>query len=144
MGAKTEHPKGEAVWLFFFLNFIRYLFIWSVVGLPCRMWAFSSCSEWGLFSLRRSGFSLQWLLPLQRTGFRALGLQWLLQPGSVLVVQGLSCSVACGLFPDQGSNDVPYIARCILNLWTTRESLHGFSDVVSEVTKQSFLPYPMV
>ena len=27
--------------------------------------------------------------------------------GSVVVVHGLSCSVACGIFPDQGSNPCP-------------------------------------
>ena len=34
----------------------------------------------------------------------------------------LSSSVACGIFPDQGSNSVPCIARWILNHWTTREA----------------------
>ena len=38
-----------------------------------------------------SGFS--------RCGARALG-----HAGSVAVVHGLSCSAACGIFPDQGSN----------------------------------------
>ena len=27
--------------------------------------------------------------------------------GAVVVVHGLSCSVACGIFPDQGSNPYP-------------------------------------
>ena len=31
-------------------------------------------------------------------------LQWLQHVGSVVVVHGLSCSVACGIFPGQGSN----------------------------------------
>ena len=35
------------------------------------------------------GFSLQGLLSLQSTG-------------SVVMAEGLSCSVACGIFPDQG------------------------------------------
>ena len=35
------------------------------------------------------GFSLQWLLLLQ---------------ASVVVVHGLSCSEACGIFPDEGLN----------------------------------------
>ena len=45
------------------------------------------------------GFSLWWLLLLQSTGSR--------HAGSVVVAHGLSCSVACGIFPDQGSNPCP-------------------------------------
>ena len=59
--------------------------------------------------------SLQWLLSLQSTGSRVLGLQQLwtwaqyLQllgssTGLAVVVHELSCSMACGIFPDQGSN----------------------------------------
>ena len=32
---------------------------------------------------------------------------WALEPGSVFVVCGHSCSVACGIFQDQGSNMCP-------------------------------------
>ena len=41
---------------------------------------------------------------------------------SVVVAHGLSCSVACGIFLDQGSNRVSCIGRRILNHWTTREA----------------------
>ena len=46
---------------------------------------------------------------LDSTGSRAQGLQWVWLPrlqgtGSVVVAHGLSCSMACGIFPDQGSN----------------------------------------
>ena len=44
--------------------------------------------------MRRSGFSLLWLL--QEQGSR--------NEGSVLVAHGLSCSEAHGIFPDQGLN----------------------------------------
>ena len=77
----------------------------------------------GYSSLQRVGFSLQWLLLLQSTGSidtgfsscstraqqlwcassRVRGLQQLWRAGSV-VVHGLSCSAACGISPDQGSN----------------------------------------
>ena len=46
--------------------------------------------------------------------------------GSVVVVQGLSCPAACGIFLDQGSKDqtgVPCAGRQILNHWTTGEVL---------------------
>ena len=80
----------------------------------------------GYSSLRCTGFSLQWLLLLQstgsmRAGFRSCG-TWAQQlwhvgsavaarglqsTGSVAVAHGLSCSAACGIFPDQGSNPCP-------------------------------------
>ena len=49
---------------------------------------------------------------LQSTGSRSPGLQhlqqvgsaWALEQGSIVVVHGLSCSMACGSFPEQGSN----------------------------------------
>ena len=43
--------------------------------------------------------------------------------GSVVVVLGLSCPVACGIFPYWGSNLCPCIARQIVNHWTIREAL---------------------
>ena len=50
-------------------------------------------------SLRCAGLSLSWPLPLRSTGSR--------RAGSVVVAHGPSCSVACGIFPDQGSNPCP-------------------------------------
>ena len=50
-------------------------------------------------SLRHLDFSLWWFLLLQSTGSRYVG--------SVIVVHGLSCSEACGIFPDRGSNPCP-------------------------------------
>ena len=65
----------------------------------------------GYSSLQCAGFSLQWLLLLRSTGSRhvgsvvvACGLQ---SAGSVVVAHGLSCSAACGILPDQGSNPCP-------------------------------------
>ena len=37
------------------------------------------------------------------------------------MVHGLSCSMACGIFPDQGLNRVPCISRRILNHCATKE-----------------------
>ena len=53
----------------------------------------------GYSLLRYTDFSLQWLLLLRSTGSR--------RAGSVVVAHWLSCSVACGIFPDQGSNPCP-------------------------------------
>ena len=98
---------------FFFLNkFIYFIYLFlAALGLRCCARAFSSCGEQGLLLPQCTGFSLQWLLLLQSMGSRragsvvvALGLQ---STGSVVVVHGLSCSAACGILPDQGSNPCP-------------------------------------
>ena len=73
----------------------------------------------GHSSLRGTGFSLWWLLLLRSTGSRHAGFnscgtrasvvvhRGLQSAGSVVVAHGLSCSAACGIFPDQGSNPCP-------------------------------------
>ena len=53
----------------------------------------------GHSSSRCAGLSLSRPLLLQSTGSR--------RTGSVAVAHGPSCSVACGIFPDQGSNPHP-------------------------------------
>ena len=53
----------------------------------------------GHSSSRCAGLSLSWPLLLQSTGSR--------RAGSVVVAHGPSCSAACGIFPDQGSNPCP-------------------------------------
>ena len=50
-------------------------------------------------SLSCTGFPFQWLLLLQSVGFR--------YAGSADVEHWLSCSEACGIFPDQGLNLCP-------------------------------------
>ena len=40
-------------------------------------------------------------------GLQVRGLQQLWPLGSVVVAHGLSCSAACGIFPNQGSNPCP-------------------------------------
>ena len=82
-------------------------------------WAFSSCSEQGpLFSCgvwasHCSGFSLKSM----DSGTQALA----------AAHRGVSCPVACGIFPDQGSNPCPHFTgRWILNPWTTGKSPFSF------------------
>ena len=50
----------------------------------------------GHSSSRCAGLSLSQPLPLRNTGSR--------RAGSAIVAHGASCSVACGILPDQGSN----------------------------------------
>ena len=102
---QTKTPEIGMNFLNQILNFIYlfvYLFIYlflAALGLCCCVWAFSSCSQRGLLFVGArashcSGFSC--------CGARALG-----APASVVVARRLSCSAACGIFPDQGSNPCP-------------------------------------
>ena len=109
--------------LFPFIYLIYYFM--AVLGLRFCARAFFSCGKWGpLFiavrrpltivaslvaehrlasgghsSSRCAGLSLSWPLLLRSTGSR--------RAGSVVVAHGPSCSAACGIFPDQGSNPCP-------------------------------------
>ena len=92
--------SGEK-FLYFFFFFIFYLFIflwlrWVFVaarGLSLVA-ASGDCS-----SSRCAGLSLSRPLLLRSTGSR--------RAGSAIVAHGPSCSAACGIFPDQGSNPCP-------------------------------------
>ena len=64
-----------------------------MLSLCCCAWAFSTYTERGILSSCDAPAShLQWLLLLWSGGSR------------VVVVKGLGCSTACGIFLDQGSN----------------------------------------
>ena len=81
----------------FFCNIFIYLFL-AALGLHCAR-AFSSCGEGATLrcSARAShcgGFSC--------CGAWALGAR-----ASVVVAHRLSCSMACGIFPDKGLNPCP-------------------------------------
>ena len=82
--------------LFFFFLKIDWLLCWvfvSVRGL-CLV-----AASGGHSSLWCTGLSLSWPLLMRNTGSRCTG--------SVIVAHGPSCSTACGIFPDQGSNPCP-------------------------------------
>ena len=42
--------------------------------------------------------------------------------GSIAVVHGLSCPMACGIFLGRDQTGIPHIAKWTLNHWTTREA----------------------
>ena len=108
MQVSVFHLQHPFFFFFFFLNYFFfffskfiYLFIYfwlcwvfvSVRGL-------SPVVESGDHSSSRcTGLSLSWPLLLRSRGSR--------RAGSVVVAHGLSCSAACGIFPDQGSNPCP-------------------------------------
>ena len=84
--------------------FIIYLFLFIYLFWLC--WVFISVRGLSLVavsgghsSLRCTDLSLPWPLLLRSTGSR--------RAGSVVVAHGPSCSVVCGIFPDQGSNPCP-------------------------------------
>ena len=81
-------------------------------------------ASWGHSSSWCAGLSLSRPLLLQSTGSRCAG--------SVVVAHGPSCSAACGIFPDQGSNPWP---------------LHWQADsqpLRHQGSPQSFLFFPLV
>ena len=86
---KKEKKKKKATTFLSVESHLKIFFI--EVGLCCCTWAFSSCSKWGLVSSCSvwasscSGFSC----------YRAWALEC---SGSVIVIQGLTCPVACEIF----------------------------------------------
>ena len=95
-----KHLIMSFVFFSFFFKF--YLFIYYL----WLCWVFVSvrglslvAASGGHSSSRCAGLSLSWPLLLRSTGSR--------RAGSVVVAHGPSCSAACGIFPDQGSNPCP-------------------------------------
>ena len=81
------------IYLFIYFNFwLCWVFV-SVRGLSLVE------ASGGHSSSRCAGLSLSQPLLLRSTGSR--------RTGSVVVAHGPSCSAACGIFPDQGSNPCP-------------------------------------
>ena len=69
----------------------------TVLGLRFCARAFSSCGKWGpLFIAVRGPLTIAASLVAEHR-----------RAGSVVVTHGPSCSAACGIFPDQGSNPCP-------------------------------------
>ena len=88
--------KPHGLYLFIYYLFIYFWLCWvfvSVRGLSLVM------ASGGHSSSRCAGLSLSRPLLLRSTGSR--------RAGSVVVAHEPSCSAACGIFPDQGSNPCP-------------------------------------
>ena len=87
------------IYLFIYLNYYLFIYFW-LCWVFVSVWGLSPVAASGGHSSSRSaGLSLSWPLLLRSTGSR--------RTGSVVVAHGPSCSVACGIFPDQGSNPCP-------------------------------------
>ena len=86
------------VWFFLILYFL-FIYFW-LCWVFISVWGLSPvAASGGHSSLQCVGLSLSWALLLRSTGSR--------HSGSVIVAHGPSCSAACGIFPDQGSNPCP-------------------------------------
>ena len=83
---------------FFFLNYLFIYFWLCWVFVSVRGLSPVAASE-GHSPSRCAGLSLSWPLLLRSTGSR--------RAGSAVVAHGPSCSAACGIPPDQGSNPCP-------------------------------------
>ena len=85
--------------LFYFIYLFIFIYFWlcwvfvSVQGLSLVVASGGHSSSWC------AGLSLSRPLLLRSTGSR--------RAGSVVVAYGPSCSAACGILPDQGSNPCP-------------------------------------
>ena len=102
----------------FLKNFYHYYYL-AVLLLTLVLWGGYSLVV--VHRLLIAVASLLW-----GTGSMAPGLQEFWPVGSTarahfVVVHGLSCSAACGIFRDQSSNPCPCTGRWILNHWTTME-----------------------
>ena len=85
----------------------------ATAGLRCFRQAFSSCSKWGYSLLWCADLSLQASLAAEHS-LSSCG-AW------------LSCSEACGIFPNQGSNPRPLqgTGKWILNQKALKQEIHA-------------------
>ena len=95
---------------------------------PCWVfvaaWAFSGCSEQGLLLVAARRLPLQSVLSLPSVDSAA--------SASAAVALTLSCSIACGVLPDQGSNLSP------LRRWADSQPLEHEGNPEKEIYKPLF------
>ena len=98
-GFFSELSVMELVHSFIYLFIYLFIYFW-LCWVFVSVWGLSLvAASGGHSSSRCAGLSLSWPLLLWSTGSR--------RAGSVVVAHGPSCSMACGIFPDQGSNPCP-------------------------------------
>ena len=101
----TYTPLLSFKLFFFFFNL--FILVLAALGLHCCTRAFSSCGELGLLFIAMRALLIVVASLVAKHRLQARGLQQVQRMGSVVVAQGLSCSTARGIFPDQGSNLCP-------------------------------------
>ena len=114
-GKKQQQQKSKQKVVFEKKAFKKFVFILfqTTLGFRCCVQAFSGCGEWVLL------FSCgTWVL----FAVASLVVEHELQSmGSAVVIQGLCCPAACGLFLNQGSNLYVLHGRGICNYCITSE-----------------------
>ena len=89
----------ENLWNYYFFLMNLFIYFW-LCWVFISVWGLSLvAASGGYSSLRCTGLSLSRPLLLRGTVSR--------RAGSVVVAHGPSCSAACGILPDQGSNPCP-------------------------------------
>ena len=84
-------------------------------------WVFTAVQGPSLVATR-GGYSLVVVHGLIVMGGISCCRAWVLQHAdSLVVMHGLSCPAACGLFPDEGLNPCPLHCQVDFNHWTTRK-----------------------
>ena len=113
----AEGNMGSSFFVCLFFNLFIYLFL-AALGLCCCVRTFSSCGERGLLFVVVCGLLIEvashcgaWSLGTRASVVAERGLN---SCGSRTLERRLSscgawlsCSAACGIFPDQGSNSCP-------------------------------------
>ena len=106
------------IYIYIYTHFLKNIYLFIYFWL---CWVFVSVRGLSLVvasgdhsSSQYTGLSLSRPLLLWSTGSR--------RAGSAIVAHGPSCSAACGILPDQGSNPCPCIGRQTLNHCATREA----------------------
>ena len=102
---RRTQPEYRGFCFFVVFNNFTYFCFWlpQVFGAVCGLFVVA----WGLYVVVLGLLIAVASLLLRNVFSRACRLQQLWHTGSVVVAQGLSCSTAHGLFPNQGSN--PYL-----------------------------------
>ena len=93
---QLEGPARVSSYIYIYIFFF-FLSLLGVFVAVCRLSLVAACGHCS--SLWQAGFSLRWLLLWQNMDSRHTDL--------VVTEHELSCSVACGIFLDQGCNSCP-------------------------------------
>ena len=101
-----QQKKQDFIIIIMSYNFFKLINLFIFIYYFWLCWVFVSAqglspvaASGGHSSLRCAGLSLLWPLLFRSTGSR--------RARSVVVAHGPSCSVACGILPDQGPNPRP-------------------------------------
>ena len=130
---KCNYNSSLYLKIYIYIYIYRYIFIYLILGMLGLHFfdqALPSCGKWGILFIVVHGFLIAVASLVAENRLQACGLQQLQPMGSVVVALGLSCSIACGIFLDQGSN------LCALHLQTDSYPLHHQGSSMPILLKQ--------